>query len=188
MLPMNRPIVIPASRAVAAGRAALLLAVSAVLLLPLWFMWPTLQFAYGPASDRMASFAFAWVIVLPGLLAVALVFRAASWLLFAVWSGWLGFRGDASALHAGLGNFGSWSVNWSHLTVEWPDYLFTLDLDIDSPLPMRECPPVQFTRSKHRLDKQIRRFSSTSEDLWWPTLEPHLRPLLFADPRWIDDG
>lgn len=181
---MSRPIVIPASRAAAAGRAAILLALSAVLLLPLSTTWPTLQFEYGPASDRAANFAIAWLIMLPGLLAIALAFRAASWLLFALWSGWLGFRGDARALHAGLGNFGSWSVSWSHLTVEWPDYLFTMDLDRDSPLPMRECPPIHCTRSKRRLDKQIRRFASTSEDTWWPTLEPHLRPLLFADPRW----
>ena len=174
----------PATRATPLGRAALLAVLGLMCMFPAVRIWPSLHFMPSAASNRITDYAIAWLTGLFFLLGLVLCWRGLRWAAFAVWPGRLGFTLSEVGVSAELGPFGKWSTRWSDLVVEWPDYLFDLDLDENEPLPMNECPPVRSASGGPRIDLQLRRFGLLPEGQWWPILEPRLRPSLFSDSRW----
>lgn len=183
---MPERIHIPAGRAVPLGRASLLLAGGVICFLPPYQMWPALKFAPSAVSNRITDYAIAWLLGILILCGLALCWRSVRWAAFALWPGRTGFELAADGIHARLGPFGDWFARWTELTIDWPEYLFDLDLSRDDPLPMNECPPISKTPGRPKIDLQLRRLAQPAESQWWPLLEERLRPLLFDDPRWED--
>ncbi len=183
---MSEPTHIPVGRAAPLGRAALLAAVGVMCSFPAIRMWPALRFVPSAASNRITDYAIAWLCGLLLLLGLGLCGRSVKWAALAVWPGRLGFEISANSIRARLGPFGTWSAAVAELSVDWPEYLFDLELDADQPLPMNECPPITCPSGNTPIDVQLRRFGLLSEAQWWPILEPRIRAIVFDDPRWRD--
>jgi hypothetical protein len=164
-------------------RAVALLVVAALLVVPLPLVWSRLHFVPSALSNRITDYALAWLLLLGFLAGLTMAWRATVWLLAVLKPGRLGFWILEDRLEARLATFGRWSCAWEALVIDWPDYLFSLELDKEDPLPMKECPPMR-TPDGVAVDVLIRRFAGMSEDLWWPRLETNLRPRLFHDERW----
>ncbi len=177
---------IPVGRAAPLGRAALLAVVGIMCSFPAIRMWPELRFVPSATSNRITDYAIAWLAGLLLLLGLGLCGRSVKWAALAVWPGRLGFDISANSIQARLGPFGTWSAAPAELSVDWPEYLFDLDLDADRPLPINECPPITIDSGNTRIDVQLRRFGLLSEGQWWPMVEPRIRALVFDDPRWQD--
>lgn len=174
---------IPFSRTAALVRAVALIVAAVLLIAPLPAAWPHLHFAPSAVSNRITDYAFAWLLLIACVAGLLMALRSVVWLIASLAPGPLGFWVDGDSLSARLATFGRWTCGWAALRIDWPDYLFTLDLDEADPLPMKECPPLR-TADGVRVDVLLRRFSALSEDIWWPRLEARLRPLLFRDERW----
>ena len=181
---MPEPAHIPVGRLAPLGRAALLAVVGVMCGFPAFRLWPELRFVPSAASNRITDYAIAWLAGLLLLLGLGLCWRSAKWAALAAWPGRLGFEISADNIRARLGPFGTWSVAAAELSVDWPEYLFELELDADQPLPLNECPPITYGSGETRIDIQLRRFGLLSEGRWWPIVEPLIRPLVFDDPRW----
>ncbi len=174
---------IPFSRTAALVRAVALLVVATVLLVPLPAVWSRLHFVPSAVSNRITDYALAWLLLIGFLAGLLMAWRAVVWFVAVLAPGPLGFWIGREALTARLATFGRWTCPWRTLRIEWPDYLFTLELDEEDRLPMKECPPMH-TAEGVRVDVLMRRFAALSEDAWWPRLEERLRPLLWTDERW----
>ncbi len=181
---MPTPASLPVHRAAGLGRAAFQLLAAACFALPVVLVWPVLRFAPSGGAIRWQDYAVAWLLLLSALVSLGLALRGVRWLRLAAWRGPLRVEVDATGVRAELGPFGRWSVAWGDMAIDWPEYLFQLDLDRERALPMRECPPLRDAQRRLRVDVILRQHVAVSEDVWWPILEPLLRPRLFTDPRW----
>lgn len=182
---MPERVCIPVSRSAAVGRAAGLLLCGALLASPACLVWPSLRLVPSAVSNRIGEYGLLWLTAFGVLAGVVLAWRALRWLALACWPGRLGFFVDDAGIEASLGPFGRWRCDWSRVAVDWPEYLFDLDLDAGDPLPIRECPAIRAPGAPP-VDVQIRRFAALDEDAWWAQIEPRVRGRLFADARWRD--
>ncbi|MCG3128484.1 MAG: hypothetical protein CHACPFDD_03373 [Phycisphaerae bacterium] len=171
---------LPISRATFATRGVVYLALAAAALLPVYLIVRGLRFDVGTAADRYSNLAIAWLLQVPALAAGVLALRGVRWLLLAAWPEsigvWIGDEGIELRLDRGARRLFAWGA----LEVQWPEYLETLELDPDEPLPLPECPPILDRTSGRRVDAELRRFFGAEERLWWPAVEERVRAAYLA--------
>lgn len=171
---------VPISRATFAARGVVFVTLAAGMLLPVYLVARGLRFDVGTAADRFSNVAIAWLLLAPALGAGVLALRGGRWLLLASWPApigvWIGEEGIELRLDRGVRQV----FAWDELAVQWPEYLESLDLDADQPLPLPECPPIVQRGSGRRVDVELRRFVGPAEGRWWPVLEARLRGGFFG--------
>lgn len=181
---MPPALLLPVDRAAGAGRAVLMLLAGVCLAVPVVLVWPSLRLRPSGGTILWQDYAVAWLLMLSAAGALASAARAGQWLLLAAWRGRLFVRIDERGISGELGPFGRWSTEWGDVVIDWPEYLFRLELDAGAALPMKECPPLRDARTKLRIDAALRRYVTETEDEWWPRVERFIRPRLFSDARW----
>jgi hypothetical protein len=153
--------------------------------MPVHIIVPLLRFTPSATSNHISDYAIAVVLLAASITVLVLVYRAGRWLVFACSPAVRGFEVTPGAITASLGPFGRWKTAWSQLDIEWPEYLFTLELDEDDPLPMKECPPLHIPRTNVLVNSDVMAYGAIEESEWLSLVEPLIRPQLFSDARWV---
>jgi len=96
-------------------RSMLFTAGGVLLVLPAFYVWPTLQFTPSPTSNRLTDYATAITIAVPTIIGMVLLWHAARWLLFALWPSPMIIEADDQALYFRLGPFGNKQLDWPRL-------------------------------------------------------------------------
>lgn len=174
---------IPVNRAAAWNRAAWLAFGALALVFPSWLVLPSLRFVPGGDSNRAGDYAIATILIALDACAIAMFAQSFRWAHLGMSRRATGFRISDKGVAARLATFGDYSSPWSDVAIEWPEYLFSLELDPAEPLPMRECPTLVSRDGRH-VNSDLRRFSAWPEEQWWPAVEKLIRPRLFRDSRW----
>lgn len=90
-----------------------------MLILPAYFVLPSLRFTPTATSNRLTDYALAVAVGAPMLAGVALILAALRWLLLAVWPGRLVIEVDEKALKFRLGPFGHRDLDWSRMEASY---------------------------------------------------------------------
>lgn len=86
-----------------------------LLVLPAFYVWPSLQFRPSPGSNRLTDYAMAIAVGAPFSIGIVLLGYALRWLLFFLWPTSMGITADHHALHFLLGPFGKHHLDWARM-------------------------------------------------------------------------